>query len=498
MRRVHPQRAKAPVQSSCNKLSSGGVDNSSVNNESKAWTTHSDLHKRYTANNSDTTLDQAVSHARLISANNSSVTTTTTKKPFMFSTSSMLRHSQEREADAINANQSGTLPLTSRSNNSKNNSGDRGAGGQGRSKVRSRPPIVAICDDDDDDDDFELPEVDELFADTLPRKCRRVESAENMDRTSDPFHPHEAHTKCKASLRKHSHSDLSMGQQAPARSNSTDADPWLMSELQVDQDIDAFTPSPTTKNDNQATQKMPLAMSTRSVVSQTQNTLNEIERLFMDESPTRSPSTRLQTPFGDRELSEQRSPTLHVGATGMYPPDQVMSEPDPNEVVLFDDPQPGKPTGRDAMLGDGQDLGQGVIGDNVHVESRDELTVVPQQDQGVAAAGEQAWNNIERAAEESNHPDQTHTFTLPRSSSAFRDRLKQLGNVFQSSMDDMMDAILDVEQLRTSVEKTLADRQELLNHRGERIHCQAHQLQEEASSLHSKTRENMLRAVHDG
>lgn len=53
----------------------------------------------------------------------------------------------------------------------------------------------------------------------------------------------------------------------------------------------------------------------------------------------------------------------------------------------------------------------------------------------------------------------------------------------------------DVERLRTSVEKTLTDRQEFLNQRGERIHCQARQLQEEASTLHSKTCENMLRAV---
>ncbi|KAF9133915.1 hypothetical protein BG015_003491, partial [Linnemannia schmuckeri] len=474
---------------SCNKPSSGGVGNSSVNNESKAWTTHSDLHKRYTANNSNTTLDQAVSQARMISANNSSVTAITTKKPFMFSTSSMLRHSQELEADATNPSQSEKLLLTKRSNNSKSNSGDGGAGGQGRGKLGSRPSIATIGDDDDDDDNFELPDVDELFADTLPRKCRRVESSDNTDRTSDHLHPHEAHAKGKASLRKHSHSDLSMGNQAPTRSNSTDADSWLMYELQVDQNVDAFTLSPTSKDNNQPNQEMTPAMSTRSIVSQTQNTLNEIERLFMDESPTRSPSTRLQTPFGDSELSEQKSPTLHVGATDMCSPDHIISEPGPDEVVLFEDPQPKKLTGRSVTLSEGQDLGQDVAGNNVRVEPRDELAVDPQQGQGVAAAGEQASNNVEQAAEESKHPNHTHTFTLPRSS--------KLGAVFQSSMNDMMDAILDVEQLRTSVEKTLTDRQELLNHRGERIHRQARQLQEEASSLHSKTHENMLRAVHD-
>ncbi|KAG0077105.1 hypothetical protein BGZ90_007707 [Linnemannia elongata] len=493
MRRVHPQRAKPPTQclNSTNKLSSVGVDRPSVNHEGKAWTAHSELHKHYAVENSNTTLDQAVSHARRTSIINSSATTTTTRKPFMFSSSSVLQRSQEHESDATNPRQSGKLSLTSRSKDKNmSNSGDGGAGGQDQGGVENRPSIVN-GDDDDDDDDFELPSIDELFTDVAPRKFRRLDSSADSDKTSDSIHTNQAQTKGKNPLHKHSHSDMSLGRQVATSATTAEDDQWLMSELQVDQDVDLFSPSPSSKNYIQPIQKMPPAMSTRSVISQTLHTLNEIDQLLIDGSPTRSPSTRLQTPFEDQGLSEQGSSILQVRATDMYPSDQDMNEPGAHEVVLFEDPQPED---QDVTIGGGsQDLGQRKAGDKAQDEPRDELGV----GLDATANDEQDTSTVEQAAEKSSSRRQTQTFTLPHSSGAFRDRLNSLGSVFQSSMDDMMDAIMDVEQLRASVEKTLTDRQEFLNHRGERIHQQARQLQEEASSLHSKTRYNMLRVVHD-
>ncbi|KAF9537302.1 hypothetical protein EC957_008490 [Mortierella hygrophila] len=489
MRRVHPQRAKPSAQSSNtnNNPSSGGVDNTSVNHEVKPWTTHSELHKRYTADNNDTTLDQAVSHARLSSISNLSATTTA-KKPFMFSSSSMMRHSQEHEPDATNLRQNGKLSLTNRSKDKNNsNSGDGGTGGQDRGGVGNRPSIVIGNDDDDDDDDFELPSIDDLFTDVLPRKFRRVDSSTDSDTTSDRTHTHQPQIKGKTPLHKHSHSDMRKGKQVVV----SEEDQWLMSEFQVDEDIDLFSLSPSSKTDNQPIQRMPSTMSIRSVVSQTHRTLNEIDQLFMDESLTHSPSTRLQTPFGDQRLSEQGSSTRHVRATVIYSPDHDMNEPGADEVVLFEDLPPED---QDVTSGgDSQVLGQRKEGEKAHDEPRDELGV----GQSATVSDEQATSTIEQATEESSSRKETQTFTLPHSSDAFKDRLTKLGGVFQSSMDEMMDAILEVEQLRTSVEKTLTDRQEFLNHRGERVHQQARQLQEEASSLHSKTRDNMLRAVHD-
>ncbi|KAG0288366.1 hypothetical protein BGZ96_007840 [Linnemannia gamsii] len=367
-----------------------------------------------------------------------------------------------------------------------NNSTNGGARRQDRGKARSKASVVVIGEEDDDDDDFDLPGIDELFSDDIPRKIRRVESSEITNKAS-----------------KYSNPDMVMNEQVTAKAKTAEDDPWLMSDLQVDQDIDLFTPSPTSnhgellaRNVNGPPHKIPSAMSTRSTVSQTQNALNEIDQLFIDGSPTRSPSTRFQTPFEDRELSEQRSPTLYVGATGIYPPDQDMDDYGAGEVVLFEDPQQDEPMGGNSVIvSDAQDVGCPIADDDVKPETQDKPCIDPKEDPSMVAVSEQASETAEQVAGELDPPRVTHTFTLPHSSSAFKERLKQLSSGFHTSMDDMMDAIIDVEHLRTSVEKTLTDRQELLHQRGERIHCQARQLQEEASTLHSKTRDNMLRAI---
>lgn len=421
MRRVHPQRAKPPTQSSNNnnKHSSDRVDKTNVSHEGKAWTTHSELHRRYTTDSSNTTLDQAVSHARLSSINNPSATIAPTKKPFMFSSSSMMRHSQEHESNATKPRQSSKLLLTNRSKNkNRSNIEDGGAFGQDRGGVGNRPSIV-IGDDDDDDDDFDLPSIDELFTDVLPRKVRRVDNSADNDKTSNSrTYTYQTQTKGRIPLHKHLRSEMGLVKDVAASLTTTEDDQWLMPEFQVDQDINLFSPSPSSKNDNQSIQKMPLAMSTRSVVSQTHHALNEIDQFFMDESPTRSPSTRLQTPFGDQESSKQGSSTLHVRTTDVFPPDHDMDEPGADEVILFEDPPPED---QDVTIGsDSQDPGQREAGDKVHDEPRDE----PGVGQGETAGNEQATSAVEQSAEESSSCGQTHTFTLPHSSGAFRDRLK--------------------------------------------------------------------------
>lgn len=329
-----------------------------------------------------------------------------------------MQHSQEHESESNNPRKNGKLPLTNRSKNKhKSNGGDGGVDGQDRGEVGNRSSID-IDDDDDDDDDFELPSIDELFTDVLPRKLRRLDSSSDSDKMSDRTHINQAQTKGKTPLLKHLRSDMSLGKHIAASPTSAEDDQWLMSELQVDQDINLFSPSSSSKSDNQPIQKLPPAMSTRSVVSQTHHALNEIDQLFMDESPTRSPSTRLQTPFGDQGLSEQGSSTLNIRVTGMYPPDQDLNDPGADEIVLFEDPPPED---QDMTIGgDCHDLGQREAGDKVHNEPRGELSI----GQGATAGDEQATSMVEQAAEEPSSRRQTQTFTLPHSSSAFRDRLQ--------------------------------------------------------------------------
>jgi hypothetical protein len=426
MRRVHPQRAKPPAQSANDKPSSGGVVHKSLNYDCKAWTTHSELHKRYTSENSNNTLEQAVSQARLTITNNATLTTTSTKKPFMFSASSITPKSQEQESGATKRRLSGNLPIASTNNRKKNNSAKGGTRGQDRGRI-------VISDEDDDDDDFELPEAEELFSDAISKKTRRVESSANTNKASDHTRFYQAQTNGKNPLRKHTSPDMIMDEQAAAKADTAEDDTWLMSDFQVDQDIDLFIPSPTSihgqlsaRNVAEPPHKIPPAVSTRSTVSQTQNTLNEIDRLFLDGSPTRSPSTRFQTPFEDRELNEQRSPTPYVGPTGIYPPYQGMDDPGVNEVVLFEDPQQDDQVkGTGVIVNDGQDVGHPVTDDDVKPESQDKRSIGPQEASNMKAVNEQASEPIEQTAEEPDPPRQTHTFTLPRTSSAFRERLKR-------------------------------------------------------------------------
>lgn len=352
----------------------------------------------------------------------------------MISASPITQHSQEQESGTVKQSQnlSGKLPATRTSNHNKNNSTNGGARRKDRGKVGKKAPVAIIGDEDIDDSDFDLPGIDELFSDAVPRKIRRVESSEIANKAS-----------------KHSNLDMIVDEQLTAKANTAEDDPWLMSDLQVDQDMDLFTPSPTSnhgellaRNVNGPPHKILPAMSTRSTVSQTQNALNEIDRLFINGSPTRSPSTRFQSPFEDHKLNEQRSPTPYVGATGIYLPDQNMDDCGADEVVLFEDPQQDELMGGNSVIvSDGQGIGQPVTGDNVKLETQDKIGVGPQEDPSVAAVSEQASEAVEQAAEESEPPKLTHTFTLPHSSSAFKERLKgKLIFRFQSLVNSASDS----------------------------------------------------------
>ncbi|KAF9130155.1 hypothetical protein BGW39_003392 [Mortierella sp. 14UC] len=537
MRRVHPQRVKPPVQPQSNNTSSKpSTGNSNVNCESKAWTTHSELHKQYAANknnnSSSNPLQQAVAQAKQAKTN-----PMTGRKTFAFNPSSIPQPDQSRDPNATNMDQGDGALNSNRKTHSGNGAAERDKAGA--STWNKGRVVVGGYNDDDDDDDFDLPDVSELFENSLPRKLRRVENSGHTmtatEVTTSHVHGHQqtdsSLTKSRLSLTNRSHfGDKDKKQQA----EEEEEDPWMMSIHIEDQDLELFPPSPTSslgglaahkdtqqkqqagaavaaqqhqhqkhQHQKQLRQKLPLAMSTRSEVSQTQHTLNEIDRLFMDEALTRSPSkARLETPFEYDEMSGIRSPTPYVGAPNQFPlSSRDMDTSGVGDAVPFQEHQQDEEMEADITIRvDGQNdaslnlTSDGGVG---HAEpSSEQKAVDPHEDQDAEVVGEKALSEVAGQANDSAASRrQTLKFTLPNSSDDFCTRLQQLSMSFQSSLDNMMDAIKDVEQFRSSVEKILTDRQDTLHQRGERIHEQARRLQDEATTLHSKGRQDMLRVV---
>ncbi|KAF9911274.1 hypothetical protein EC991_004172 [Linnemannia zychae] len=527
MRRVHPQRSKPPVRpqnnsNSSNKLSTG---NSNINHENKAWTTHSELYRRYAVNNnnnsgSSNALQQAVTQAKQAKPNSMAG-----RKSFAFNPSSILQTDQGQDANATNMEQ--TTGVLSSSNN-KDHSGSEAEGGDkaGASTWNKGRVVVGGNDDDDDVDDFDLPDFSELFANSLPRKLRRVENSGNKANTAEATtsrtHGHQQTSSCqskdKVSHTNRTHSDDKIKRLQVEKREEEEDDPWVMSIHTEDQDLELFPPSPTssfggivTDGDNQKRlhqpqkqlhQKLLPAMSTRSEVSQTQQTLNEIDKLFVNESVMRSSGVRLETPLEDDEMSENRSPTPYVGAPNQFPSLTLrnMDESGVGDAALLQEHQKDdKMEANIAINVDGQnDAGVVLTGDSgmAHAEATGEQSIDPHQKQDASDVANKALSEVASQASDGNASErQTLKFTLPNSSEDFHMRLQQLSSSFQSSLDDMMGAIKDVELFRSTVEKTLTNHQDVLHQRGERIHEQARRLHDEATILHSKGRQDMLRAV---
>ncbi|KAG0372516.1 hypothetical protein BGX24_000157 [Mortierella sp. AD032] len=556
MRRVYPQRVKPPVQpqnNNDNHISNSHTTSNTggANHKSKAWTTHSELHKRYAANNNnssssaDNTLQQAVAQAKQAATNPN-----TGRKSFAFNPSSMLRPNHEQDhSDATNLGPGGIPYLLTTTNRDR----DGGTGITLNAGAIDRIEGLAVVggsgdghDDDDDTDDFDLPDVADLF----PRKFRRVDGSDHTAKTTTAAATtgHSIrHQQTGSSLDKdrlpminRSHLDKDKKLQAEVVQEEEEEDPWIMSIHPEDQDLELLPPSPTSatgglpvhrdnqqrhnavastavqqhhqyQQQKQLRQKLTPAMSTRSEISKTQHTLNEINSLVMDEFPTRSPSrTRLQTtPFEDCELIELRSVTPDVGAPEQLPSSRDMGVSGVGDVAVpFGEHRQDEQRHPDITLR--ADSTEDIVvdltdsralslfsGGVVHAETPGELPVSHDVNPDAAVPVDKAASVASQTSDGTDPQRQTLTFTLPDTSADFRERLKQLSSSFQSSLDDMMDAIKEVEQFRSSIEKTLTDRQDILHQRGERIHRQARRLQDEATVLHSKGRQDILRAVHN-
>ncbi|KAG0271109.1 hypothetical protein BGZ95_001140 [Linnemannia exigua] len=549
MRRVHPQRVKPPVQSQNNNnnhISNNPTpsNTSGANYKNKTWTTHSELYKRYAANNSksssvDNSLQQAVAQAKQAATN-----PMTGRKSFAFNPSSMLRPSHDQDhPDATNSDQGGIPHLLT----TTNRSGNEGTGRNLNASAISESKCLVVVDgsgddhgDDDDIDDFDLPDVADLF----PSKFRRVDGSGNTEKTTTAVAAMAVATNShaigrqqtslsldKGSLSLTNHSDSNKDKKTQAEMvQEEEEDPWVMSIHPEDQDLDLFPQSPTSTvggfpvhTDNQQRhqvaasaavqqhqqyhQNSPPIMSTRSEMSKTQHTLNEINSLVMDEFPTQSPSrTCLQTiPFEDCELSEFRSMTPDIEAPEQPSSRDMDVSGVGNIAGPFGEHQQDEQMDTGVTLrADGTDdslvdltgsRASRLSGGIAHAETLGELPVGHHENPDAAVPGEKAASVASQASDGDALQRQTLTFTLPDTSADFHARLKQLSSSFQSSLDDMMDAIKEVEQFRSTVEKSLTDRQDVLHQRGERIHQQARRLQDEATILHSKGRQYMLHAA---
>jgi len=443
MRRVHPQRAKLPVQQTSRKPSSGGVTASNLNYESKAWTTHLDLHKRY--NNSNSTAHQTLKPASLTTINTASAIATSTK-PFEFNVASNLRHSQEQEANSTNLRSDGKPVLKLGVIHNSSSAGKK---------------ILADLDDEDDDDDFDLPDVDDLFADT-PRKTRRIDNSSSTTQTSNTRTDHHNQTKAdnqtkgKTPLRGRylpTFSGTDKVQQYQAEQKEDD--PWMMTAdmlLYEEEDvgIGTFSPSSTSNHEKLAfgnnngdnrqkqhhdqCQKLSLAKPTPSVVSETQNTLNEINGLIMNESlprpplPPQSPSTRHHTPFGDNEMSELRSPTPYVEAPEHLPYPRDVGESDGATTRTFGAQKDKEMDQSETVQDDREiDVEANVAGDNTQARAINEMDAALQGDQDAPIPGDhealKALNEVSREDKNSGDQIQAPMFILPKTPAEFQGRI---------------------------------------------------------------------------
>ncbi|KAF9091094.1 hypothetical protein BGX23_005486 [Mortierella sp. AD031] len=554
MRRVHPQRAKPPVQP--NKPLPGGGTSSNVSYETKPWTTQADLHKQY---NNSSIINQAPKHSNPTTNNPTSISTTA-KKPFALNTSSLHRppplHSQEQEPDATNLKNSGCRPVIKINKRSRPDSGSAGGGGGsggGDKSTDHKTPggRIVVLEDDDDDDEFDFPDIDSLFSDG-PRKLCRVESnsghmtnPSSSNNNSSRHHNHHqekttTHTKDKTpsgSSRGQPLSDMRMDtnsmdkRQLHQQPKDSDVDPRMNSDRH-DHSSAAFgfgivTPLQNANHNNKCTaphrnkkQQLPApAMSTRSVVSETQQTLNEIEMFFnLDEFTPQSPSPpRHQSPLGDRAMSimtELRSPTPFVGAFDRFPShndggveaDADAAGPVSNRQEAEPMEQDTKSKGRGGEQ-DARTSSAAALGDRAQAEGHVEPVDVPQGNRDALNDGDEAVEvdvQVTVTNEDAEGAQETLQFAVPETTDAYQNRLNgkpeaalfnELTSDMRFSMEYMMETIRVVDQLGATIGKTLLDRQEFLRDREERVNHQSRLLQEEATSLHSKTELNMLQEV---
>ncbi|KAF9920955.1 hypothetical protein FBU30_009067 [Linnemannia zychae] len=502
MRRMRPQRSELTISPKKNNSAKPTLGDANLKYESKAWTTHSDLHKQYLANNNtNNTLDQAIIQAKHTS------TTTSAKRPFIFNVSSIAHHGHEQEPNATKTDHANNFYGKNAKNSKKNNSKDRDTKRDKTSVSRSTSDVMV---EDDCGDDFELPEVDDLFADALPRKTSQVKGS------SEEIGTH-SHQTGKSSLTKGP-----MLLQSPSRLDmnmDTNVDKYYQNQVELatahDKDIlrDTYSnqnvgekPVYENKHSNHKQQQNRIsrnqpypAISTRPTLSQAQCTLNEIDMLFGDDLPIPSSSSRFKSPDEGYQKCEIGSPIPHAAVSDQSP-SCAMNESD-NDIVVSFGLQDGDIDRDSVIWEDEHDITSGVTEDDCAESRKQKIPSVNSQDrQNTLTLGNQASDAV---SHETEVPQQTLTFTLPGSFTDFHDRLKctpssqdYLSSDFQSLLDEMMCIIKDVEQLRASVDKSLADQQDLIYQRGEHIHQQVRQLQEDASALHTKAQHNSSTMDH--
>ncbi|KAF9365712.1 hypothetical protein BGX34_008733 [Mortierella sp. NVP85] len=209
-------------------------------------------------------------------------------------------------------------------------------------------------------------------------------------------------------------------------------------------------------------------LSTYSAVSATQHALDEIDEFLLEDSVPMSPVHSLDAPDESNNSDNSKSLEETTARRGSAPAEVPAATTVSKECVEADghqdqDSRDRTPleTSKDTNTKDNEQTMTTVKNDPV--SSRE---VGQDQTQGLA------------------QPPQV--FDVPATTPDFRSRLEEMKVKFQSSMDDMMEAIRSVDSLKSFIEDALSRQQGYLDERGKHIQHQVQNLQKEATTLHSK------------
>ncbi|KAF9984368.1 hypothetical protein BGZ65_000520 [Modicella reniformis] len=240
---------------------------------------------------------------------------------------------------------------------------------------------------------------------------------------------------------------------------------WPSSSDSLDFDFGFDTAS--SKDSNPITRIQKPALSTRSVISATQYALNEIDELLMGDSVPMSP---VHDPESPAEVFDtvHRKPSEGAAVSRSGTPVEVPASALVREERTETDTH--------------QDQG---LKDNVHLETSKDAKTKDSEHKADPLPQEPGQDEIQDQAQPSL------VFDLPATVPDFKSRLDELMVRFQSSLDNMIEAIQNVDSLRCFVKAAIIKHQEYLEERGKHIELQAQNLQMEATILHSKAEKGL-------
>ncbi|KAF9177790.1 hypothetical protein BGZ50_008375 [Haplosporangium sp. Z 11] len=421
MRRIRPQRPKTP------ELPRNMVLSSEIprHRQSNSWTTFADIHKR--------------------------------------------RNKGLLAQDPDNSSSGNTLEMGNKddSGNPHRNSGNTGTSPSTRKLDRTlqkQRPIV-----DDNDDGFEpLSDIDDFFEEKPYKKQRSSEGAGYSNQASR----HQFSTSQTGGRNRSQGSvttilELPPIQEQPAIQAHVDDNPamddtWLSSDP-IEDSVDFNTSRPARK---------PNASTTRSMLSSTACTTDEIEELLLEDSPT--PNSSIQ-PDDSFDMRDADSRARKMSGTSTFPqtdlPFKCIDVTDNGNTVNKNGSTPVDDA-RDRM----QTEVQMKFSNEGREYSMDSMAQVPFDRQGSSLIRQQ----------QSSPPLQL--FDLPLTTDALESRLNVLQAQFRSTVDNILDSIRGVDLLHSSLKESLLDHKRQTDEQTKRIRVQVRDIQKEATLLHSKAK----------